>query len=72
MKHLDQRIYAGTALIAALAGAAVLYATHPVDLGVIESANAGPRNAPLMTWKGVPNVVMHDTLSAARGATTGK
>jgi len=65
MKHLDQRIYAGTALVAAIAATALLYATHPVDLGVIESANATIRNAAsVVTWKGVRNVVMHD---ATRG-----
>lgn len=66
MKHLDQRIYAGTALVAALAGAAVLYATHPVDLDVIETANAGTATTPLVTWKGVHNVVMHEALDTRR------
>lgn len=67
MKHLDRRIYAGTALLAAIAATAVLYATHPVDLGMIESANAtGTRIAPV-TWKGVRNVVLHETAGAPGG-----
>lgn len=62
MKHLDQRIYAGTALVAALAGAAVLFVTQPVAVSVIEAANARPRtSAALVTWKGVQNVVMHES-----------
>lgn len=64
MRHLDQRIYAGTALVAAVAAVGVLYATNPVDLAVIESANATARTgAPLVTWRGVRNVVMHESMA---------
>ncbi|MFO1397650.1 MAG: hypothetical protein U1F48_11365 [Burkholderiales bacterium] len=73
MKHLDQRIYAGTAVLAAIAAAVVLYATHPVDLAVIESANAMARTgAPMVTWKGMRNVVMHDAATTALAATSDK
>ncbi len=60
MKHLDQRIYIGTALLGALATVAVLYAANPVDLGLIESARATARTSAPVTWKGVHNVVMHE------------
>ena len=67
MKHLDQRIYAGTAVLAAIATAVVLYVTHPVELAVIESANATLRtSAPTVTWKGVRNVVLHDAATAEK------
>jgi hypothetical protein len=68
MKHLDQRIYAGTALVAAIAATAVLYVTQPVDLAVIGTADAAERT-PLSTWKGVRNVIMHEGAGRASRAT---
>ncbi len=64
MTHLDRRIYAGTALVAAIAATAVLYVTHPVDLQLIETANATDTRVAPMTWKGVRNVVMHEPAAA--------
>ena len=65
MKHLDRRIYAGTALVGALATVAVLYTANPVDLGIIGSANARAHSDALVTWKGVRNIVMHESMATS-------
>ena len=64
MKHLDKRIYAGTAILAAVLGLAVLVATRPVDIDVIEAASAAT-HAPVVAWKGLRGVVVHEGAPAS-------
>jgi hypothetical protein len=57
--NIDKRIYAGTALGAALAGGGLLLATQPIGVDVIHAANAAT-HANVSAWKGIPGIVLHD------------
>jgi len=64
MTNIDKRVFAGTALGAALAGGGLLLATQPIGLDVIHAADAAT-SARVSLWKGMSGIVLHESRSVA-------